>query len=212
MTRDETRDHILQVAGPIFAAEGFQGTTVRAICQAAGVNVAAVNYYFGDKERLYVEAVKHARTLIDRRWPLPELPESTPPEQRLKSVIETFSQRVLSPETQAWQMKLLLREAIEPTGACDEMLQEGIEPFFANLLSILRELVPAETVDAHLHQIGFSIVGQCIFYRAHHRIVEWMTSEEQRNAYFTPEGLADHIYRFSLGAIRSLHHQQECRQ
>ena len=57
---DETRQRILESAGKCFAAKGFASTTVREVCAAAGVNVAAINYHFGDKRRLYVEAVKHA--------------------------------------------------------------------------------------------------------------------------------------------------------
>jgi AcrR family transcriptional regulator len=42
MTKDDVRDHILQVAGPIFAAEGYQATTGQKIWEAAQVNVSAV--------------------------------------------------------------------------------------------------------------------------------------------------------------------------
>ena len=36
---------------------GVTGTTVRRITEAAGVNVAAINYYFGDKEALLEAAL-----------------------------------------------------------------------------------------------------------------------------------------------------------
>ena len=55
MTDESTRNRILEAAGPVFATKGFRGSTVREICDAAKVNVASINYHFGDKSHLYVE-------------------------------------------------------------------------------------------------------------------------------------------------------------
>ena len=46
---DPTREKLLDVAGRIFADRGYRAATIREICLAAGANVAAVNYHFGDK-------------------------------------------------------------------------------------------------------------------------------------------------------------------
>ncbi|MBL9122992.1 MAG: TetR family transcriptional regulator, partial [Planctomycetaceae bacterium] len=35
MASDDARNRILKAAGPVFADKGFQGATVREICQAA---------------------------------------------------------------------------------------------------------------------------------------------------------------------------------
>lgn len=51
--QSETRERLLLQAERIFAAKGYDGTSVRRITQAAGANVAAVSYYFGGKEGLY---------------------------------------------------------------------------------------------------------------------------------------------------------------
>jgi len=56
-----THDRILDVAEALFATHGIQGTSIRHITDRAGVNVAAVNYHFGSKDKL-VAAV------IDRRF------------------------------------------------------------------------------------------------------------------------------------------------
>ena len=98
-------------------------------------------------------------------------------------------------------MRLLLREIIEPTRACEEMVQEGFQPFFGNLLEILRTLCGSSRPDHELHRIGFSIISQCVFYRAHHRIVEMMIDARERKDHFTAEELAEHIFRFSHAAI-----------
>ncbi|MDC3981755.1 TetR/AcrR family transcriptional regulator [Polyangium jinanense] len=55
------RERIIEAAIGVIEREGLEALTVRAIALEAGVNVAAINYYFGSKERL-VEVVL-ARTL-----------------------------------------------------------------------------------------------------------------------------------------------------
>lgn len=51
-----TKDRILDAAEALFMEHGFEATSLRLITQAAGVNLAAVNYHFGSKEELF-EAV-----------------------------------------------------------------------------------------------------------------------------------------------------------
>jgi len=48
-----TREKILKVAELLFSKQGFAGTSVREIAKEAGVNLAAVNYHFQNKEKLY---------------------------------------------------------------------------------------------------------------------------------------------------------------
>lgn len=52
MTHHNTATKLLDAAEKLFAAQGFAETTLRAITQRAGVNLAAVNYHFGSKEVL----------------------------------------------------------------------------------------------------------------------------------------------------------------
>lgn len=52
---------IINTAQKLFAVTGFDGTSVRDIANAAGVNVAMISYYFGSKEKL-MEAVFEQKT------------------------------------------------------------------------------------------------------------------------------------------------------
>jgi hypothetical protein len=60
MTAQElnTKIKILQVAHKLFAENGKNGVAVREIAKAANVNVAAINYHFGNKDSLYAETIK----------------------------------------------------------------------------------------------------------------------------------------------------------
>ncbi len=52
MTAEDTRERILDTAERLFAQHGIEATSLRAITAEAGVNLAAVHYYFGSKEAL----------------------------------------------------------------------------------------------------------------------------------------------------------------
>lgn len=50
--RSSTKEKILDVAEGLFAEHGFNDASLRAITSKAGVNLASVNYHFGDKKTL----------------------------------------------------------------------------------------------------------------------------------------------------------------
>lgn len=52
---------IIKIAEELFASRGFEGTSVRDIADAAGINIAMISYYFGSKEKL-MEAIFELRT------------------------------------------------------------------------------------------------------------------------------------------------------
>jgi len=53
-----TREEILEAARKLFAQNGYDRTTVRAIAAAAAVNPAMVHYFFGSKEQVFVAALE----------------------------------------------------------------------------------------------------------------------------------------------------------
>jgi AcrR family transcriptional regulator len=53
----ETKNKILHIARVIFAAKGFEGASIRQIASEAGVNIAAVNYHFTSKEKLFEQVI-----------------------------------------------------------------------------------------------------------------------------------------------------------
>ncbi len=54
----ETRQRIVETAEKLFALRGIEAVSIRDITQAAGVNLAAINYHFGTKYGLAAEVFK----------------------------------------------------------------------------------------------------------------------------------------------------------
>jgi AcrR family transcriptional regulator len=201
MSLDDTPSRVLAAAGPIFAERGFQSATVRDICSAAGVNLASVNYYFRDKERLYIETVKRAAQLRAEQVPMPGWPPGTPTAIKLRSFIQTILTRMLSTEQSPWQVRLMQREILQPTSACKELVEEYFRPHFELLLGIIDEAVPPDTPMHARRKIGFSIIGQCLHYRIASEVVGLLVPAEEVTSHFTTDKLADHIAAFSLAAL-----------
>lgn len=198
---DTTRERIIDAAGEIFAERGFDSTTIRDICQSAGANVAAVNYYFGDKQRLYVEAVVRAHRWRMERAPLPQWSADTSPEEKLTDFISAFIRRVRTGPDDTWHTRLIMREVTSPSDACAELVQSSIRPQFEVLVGILRKLVSDAPSEEELHLTAFSIVGQCLFYHFADPIVRNLLGADEYSQ-LDVQKLAEHISSFSLAALK----------
>lgn len=47
------KEKILKAAKKLFSSQGYEATTVRQICEEAGVSLALVSYHFGGKEKVF---------------------------------------------------------------------------------------------------------------------------------------------------------------
>lgn len=194
----DARQRLLAAALEAFAADGFEGATVRDICRAAGTNIAAVNYYFGDKERLYIEAVKQAHACAGRMDSLSVLPPDVSPVEKLRLYIREMVRRVHAP-TSPTAVKLMMREMANPGKAAHVVVTEFIQPAAFRLRDILRELLP-HLDEQRLLLTGFSVVGQCLFYRQNRPVAELVFGKETIAA-LNVDAVADHVVQFTLAAL-----------
>jgi AcrR family transcriptional regulator len=56
--KQATPDALIAAARRLFAKHGYEGTSVRAITNAARANLGAITYHFGSKRKLYDEVLK----------------------------------------------------------------------------------------------------------------------------------------------------------
>jgi AcrR family transcriptional regulator len=118
---DHTKIRLLLAAGQVFAAKGFEAATVREICRLADVNnIAAVNYYYRDKDTLYRESVRHAYTCLAGSAPRPDWPSDMAPADKLRQFLHSFLAVLLERPDWSWQLELTMRELANPSVACVE--------------------------------------------------------------------------------------------
>jgi len=197
VVHDPTKTRLLEAAGEEFAEKGFEGATVRAICERAGANQAAVNYHFGDKEQLYEQAVLHAHR-CGPGMPL-EMARVESAADELREFIGGFLRNVVALQSPTWHQTLMLREMVNPTRASEALVREAIRPRFEMLSGILRKLCPGAD-DRRIYALAFSVVGQCLHYKLTRSISEKLIGLEAFEE-LDPAYLTDHVTRFTLAAL-----------
>lgn len=194
----DARERLLTAAQEVFAERGYDAATVRDICRVAGANIAAVNYYFGDKEKLYIEAVKRAHVCAAQMDSFPAPPPGTPAAEKLRGFIREIVRRMHAPASPT-AMKLMMREMADPGKAAHVVVTEFIQPVAFTLRDILRELLP-QFDEQRLLMTCFSIMGQCLFYRQNRPVAELIFGKEAV-AGLGVDAVADHIIHFTLTAL-----------
>lgn len=154
----EARNRLLLAALPLFAANGYAKTSTREIAKAAGMNLAAISYYFGDKAGLY-RAVYN-----DPMGCGPDGMETfARPDMGLREALFEFLKGFTEPLKQgdlAQQMlKLHFREMLEPMGLWQEHIDQFIAPMHHGLIKVLKRHLNLATDDDDLHRLAFSITG-----------------------------------------------------
>jgi AcrR family transcriptional regulator len=200
----ETRERVLQAAGEVFAERGFKAATVREICRQADTGLAAVNYYFGSKEKLYLAVLEDRVTQRFRAFPLDAgLPPDPSPEQRLHAFIRALLFRLLGDEGLLGSSagRLLARELVEPSPAMDHLIREHLRPQRNALRRIIQELLGDGADEADLARCMESVVAQCRHYALVAPLAGRLNVEPVRDP-DAIEGLAEHIHTFSLAGIR----------
>jgi AcrR family transcriptional regulator len=158
-TNQDTCERLLAAAIEVFTAVGYREATLRAICQRAGANSAAVNYHFHDKQHLYLAVIEQAIEAAQVHSPLVEDNLSTGPEDRLRVSIQGILTHLLSPGPTNCLMKLVAWELAEPTAGLDLVIKKAIAPFDAELGAIVRELAGPSITAEEVEDCVSSIVA-----------------------------------------------------
>jgi TetR/AcrR family transcriptional regulator, regulator of cefoperazone and chloramphenicol sensitivity len=196
---DDTRSKLLDVAGEVFAERGFELATVREICRRADVqNLASINYYFRDKNNLYLEAVRTAFKGSAEPEPLPKWPEGATPAEKLRSYIMRFAETLIGTHRPTWHHLLVSRELAQPTDGCLAFVREFARPHFEVLVGLLREVVPnAEPIQVNM--AALSIIGQVIHHRCARTIISQVVGPEVDQ--YDAATVGRHVADFSLAAL-----------
>ncbi|MBN1509124.1 MAG: CerR family C-terminal domain-containing protein [Sedimentisphaerales bacterium] len=202
----ETRRRLLAAAAEAFAEKGFWEATHAEICQTAQANTAAVNYHFGSKENLYVEAWKYSfEESVKAHPPDGGVGPEAPAAERLRGRILAFMQRMADPNNH--EVEILHREMANPTGLLTEVLTPALEPQRQALRAIIRELLGGQASEQQVFFSEMSLMGQCFGPMLHLRqgcSGSRVLHPPGPPLEFDVEDLVDHIVQFTLAGIEAI--------
>ncbi|MGH8530811.1 MAG: CerR family C-terminal domain-containing protein [Nevskiales bacterium] len=198
---ETTRAALLRAAAEVFAEQGYQLARVRDIALRAGVNLAAMNYHFGSKEKLYLAVLQSLAAERLSAFPLPDAAPTRGGRQRLlRFAIRNLLGRFLATEAPSLLPRLLVRELANPTPALQTLIETVARPQFALLQGVLRSFLGAQADAQQLRLAAFSILGQCLFYLFARPVASQLDPALYAGDH-SLDRLADHIARFSAAGL-----------
>ena len=158
---EQSRERLLHAAMHLFGQQGFSKTSTREIAQAAGANVAAISYYFGDKSGLYQACFSFLCSTTGGNVAAFEQPHFT-----LRDSLQGYYRQMLAPllqhENADVLLRLFYREMLEPTGLWQLEIENNIKPEHAALLRVLCRHLGTQEVTDDLQRLAHAIPSMCV--------------------------------------------------
>ena len=110
-------------------------------------------------------------------------------------------ERMLGFSEPPWEVRLLLREVLQPTEACRELVEDYIRPHYGQLVTILDELAGGRLDAPQLRRVALGIIGHCFLYRAAGGVVGMLVPADELATLHALPDLADHVTRQALAAL-----------
>ncbi len=173
--QEETRWRLLQAATEVFSEFGYHAATTREICKRAGVNLASIHYYHGDKAELYREVFR-----------LPFLNECNVfatldiAQVSLPQALQSFYSWLFPPTTDddpmlQMFMRLHAREEAEPSGVLGDVLVQAFRPNHEKVQALLCREFNLKKPDAEVDRLTFAVIGLATVYFHHRSGVDSLT-------------------------------------
>ena len=170
------RARLLDAAADIFGTYNLEGATTRQLAERAGVNQAAIPYYFGGKEGLYLATVEHFFSVhapkvgsvvaeIESRLAAKNVDQEEAL-KLLKTLLETMLEVLLRQQTNRSFGRIIIREQMQPTKAFDLIYERVIRHVHQTISALLAILLGREPDDRRVIFRAQMIVGQILIFLA----------------------------------------------
>ena len=197
----QTRRQLIEVAGRLFAEQGYLRATSKEICEIADTNIAAVNYHFGGKDGLYAAVLEEAHA---RLVSIELVTTATRGDADLSDTLRMLFTRALGQIAQhdpdAWALRVLSREILAPTPLADRMIANQVLPKMKLVGGTIARALGVPANHPAVSRCIVNIVGPCAFLL--------ITNPDWHKKVFPSlgldaESLVEHMVTFALGGLQA---------
>jgi TetR/AcrR family transcriptional regulator, regulator of cefoperazone and chloramphenicol sensitivity len=168
------RARLIEAAVEIFGTYNLEGATTRQLAQHAGVNQAAIPYYFGGKEGLYLATIEHFFAVhtpriqslvaeIERRVGSESITQAEALEL-LKELLERLLEILLRQQTNRSFGRIIIREQMQPTKAFDLIYDGVIRHVHETISALLAVILDRQPTDRTVILRTQMVVGQVLIF------------------------------------------------
>ncbi len=172
----DARQRLIDAGLEIFGTYNLEGATTRQLAEHAGVNQAAIPYYFGGKEGLYVAVIEH---LFSTNFAIigpvvtalqAQLTAKKPTRDEalalLKRLLSTMLERVLTRKASSTWARIVMREQMQPTQAFSLIYDKGIRRVHETVSLLLAIILARKPTDRKVILRSHMVVGQVLIFLA----------------------------------------------
>lgn len=199
-TETDIKMRILLAAKKLFAQQGFDGTSVRQICDEAGANVALVSYHFGGKENVFY-------ALFDTFFPGHRIIDERDKFEHPVEGIRTLIAEVIRYRMENSELIMILQQEIFKSSPRLARIQQHVLPVW----SVLRELLQKGQAQGLFHfqsldNTMFFVMGTFLFHRNTDYFQPILSEESPRM-----EKLVEETLEFVFNGLKYDAHREEGR-
>lgn len=199
-----TKASLIDAAGRLFAAHGYENTNIREICTKAKANLAAVAHHFGGKEGLYRAVLVRAHEEMLQQDPIPNYLKGNDPEVALRLAVEHMLRVMLVRRAgHPYVGQILARELRTPTRALDELLENVMKPARFRMEEIVASLLGNADTPRLRGECTNYVIGLCLFHELGREALKRFGYPPPTRDQDVPR-LADKLSCFMLGGIREI--------
>jgi len=206
-----TREALLDAATTLFSERGYRAVSTRDLAEAAGANLAAIQYHFGSKAKLFVEVV---HSLMEGSGCVESRLALSLPIQTVEDAAHLIGDFVcgflgyLLDSVGPKACPMMLREVLTDHSEDPEMIEALVSSVSEKFMKPMQEtleravaIIAPQYSSSELELCARSITGQCTFYPSHRPFIERLNGASK----FSETGMRDiaaHIISFSLRGLR----------